>query len=182
MQSTYIQKQIGKIFDADWKDRSSGRSRKYSDERRFEIIRKHDSQRRNVLEKALNKNPKLRGIDYFRAAMIFQHGQNLESIRKARYFAKKSFLFGYETGKWLYAAATDRLLMMQNKKQKFGTQFRKRNGVWELHPIRKATTDRDRKRYSVLPLHKIKLVLSSLNGKSRLYRTSKKTIGLTQQR
>ena len=145
-------------------------------------MRKHDSQRLNTLKKILRGNPKLRGVDYFRSAMIFQHGQTLELIKEAQRLAKKSSDLGHGSGKWLYAAATDRLLTMQGKKQKFGTQFKNLNGVWELHPVQETTTDQERRKHNVYSLQKIMLVLSSLNRKSQSYRVSKKTIGLTQRK
>ena len=49
--------------------------------------------------------------------------------------AKKSAEAGSESGAWLSAAAEDRYLLATGKKQKWGTQFKKENGVWEQLPM-----------------------------------------------
>ncbi len=177
-----IQKSIKKLFDEDQRDRFSIIFRKYSDRKRLNLIGKRDKKRIDILQKILRKKPELRGIDYFRAGIIFQHGQNIALIRIARQLAKKSFENGYESGRWLYAAATDRLFMMWGKKQKFGTQFRKKNDQWELHPLQEKTTDQERKKYNVLPLQKIRKVSLSLNGRSSKPYIPKARIGLTERK
>lgn len=176
------QKIIKDILDKDQKDRSSTVFKKYSDRKRLSLIWKRDEHRINALDKILSKNPKLRGTDYFRAGLIFQHGRSLELIKKAQGLARKSMDLGYEPGKWLYAATTDRMLMMRGKKQRFGTQFRKRDGLWELHPIQKKTTDAERRTHNVLSLQKINMMLLSLNREAKLSRFPKIRIGLTRRK
>jgi 5-formyltetrahydrofolate cyclo-ligase len=52
----------------------------------------------------------------------------------------------------LAAAAFDRLRVLDGRPQKFGTQRRCRNGLWELAPRDTATTDSERAKWGVPPL------------------------------
>jgi len=67
----------------------------------------------------------------------------------------------YEPAKWLYAATTDRQLLLSGKKQRFGTQYKiitiqSRGGKQKkeaiLAPYDKRTTDRVRATFNVPPL------------------------------
>lgn len=176
------QKLIKNLLGEDRKDRSSKIFKKYHDQKRLSLISKRDRRRIDIVSKILRKNPELRGVDYFRAGLLFQHGQSLGLIKKAQSLASRSMDSGYEPGKWLYAATTDRMLMMVGKKQKFGTQFRRRGELWELHPVQKETTDIERRSYNVLPLQKIRMVVSSINREAKFSRFPKVRIGLTRQK
>lgn len=169
---------IQKIFKADQTDRSSARWKRYSDRRRLEIIARRDARRRKKLTLALSHTTGLRGIDYFLAGFVMQHGTEKSDIEETRRLAKKSYALGYQPGKWLYAAATDRLLIMAGKPQRFGTQLRKTpQGKWEIAPLDHSTTDRVRRRHRVMSLQKINLIVNKINGAggSKLLRR----IGLT---
>ena len=113
---------------------------------------------------------------------ILKYGQTENVLRLAQKMAKKSFEHGYEKGRWLYAAATDRLCMTQGKRQKFGTQFGRRDGTCELLPVQKTTTDAERRAYGVLSLKKIRTVVRSLNRGPGLSHHQKVLIGLTRKR
>lgn len=179
MKLNKYQKLIDKLFKEDQRDRKSSVFKKYSDKERLMIIGKRDQKRILILKNILSKKPSLKGIDYFRAGIVFQHGWSASSIKMAQKLAKISFETGYEPGRWLYAAATDRFLIMKGKKQKFGTQFRKGINGWELLPIRKNTTDAERKKFNVIPLHKIKKMLYIIN---RAGYALKPQIGLTRRK
>ncbi|KKS76730.1 MAG: Tetratricopeptide repeat protein [Candidatus Woesebacteria bacterium GW2011_GWC1_42_9] len=95
--------------------------------------------------------------DYFIAAMIFQHGFNIPSSKKSLRYAGLAVQRGYKKGKWLIASATDRLLQLQGKPQKFGTQVvnmkAKRPKLYKLNP---KTTDKERKEYGLPTLKELK--------------------------
>ena len=110
------QKLIKNLLGEDQKDRSSTIFKKYHDQKRLGLISKRDRRRIDAVSKILLKNPKLGGVDYFRAGLLFQHGQSLELIKRAQGLASRSMNLGYEPGRWLYAATTDRMLMMVGKK------------------------------------------------------------------
>lgn len=159
-----IDKAINKLFLSDQRDRNSEKLRKLSDKERWEIIGERDRKRIDKLNNYLKKNKKLSGLDLFRAGIIMQHGGRLKYIRKANQLAKLSAEKGYKKAKWLYAASLDRSLMMQQKKQKFGTQYvKQKNGKWRVYPIAQGMSDRVRAEYNVKPLHQIKKIVGSLN-------------------
>lgn len=176
---TSISQDIKKIFDEDQDDRRSSRYHKLSDIKRLKIIQARDQKRGKKMAAIIAERPKLKGIDCFRAGIVFQHGGTVASTRKARDMAKKGAELGHERSKWLYAAATDRILVMQGKRQKFGTQYRKNGqGIWELSPVDQKTTDAERRKYHVKPLQKASEMVSYLN---RVRRPRSKKIGLTRR-
>jgi hypothetical protein len=113
------------------------------------------------LEILLRKKSLKRGKDYFITAMIFHHACELNYSRKAIKFAKLAIEKGYNQGKWLIASTTDRLLQLQNKPQKFGTQVEnmsaKKLKMYKLNP---KTTDKERKRYGLPNLNYLKRYLN----------------------
>lgn len=146
------------LFEADQKERS-GASIDWVD------LNKKDAHRRLVISQMINEKQICTPVDYYRAAMIFQHSGSVEGVLKAQEFANKAMREGYVPAKWLYAAATDRVLVMQNKKQKFGTQFLqtvvigkdgKVKREWVVYPYDEKVTDAMRKEYNVPSLKELK--------------------------
>ncbi len=91
-----------------------------------------------------------KGKDFFIAAMIFHHGFTLASARKAIIYAKRAVDSGYARGKWLIASATDRLLQLQGKPQKYGTQITEINfGRIRMYRVNSKTSDEERKEYGL---------------------------------
>lgn len=91
--------------------------------------------------------------DHFNAAMIFQHGGELEDFWTARELARVAAEMGHERARWLAAAAYDRWLMHQGKAQRYGTQFiATGGGALHLWEVEETTTDEDRAEWGVPPL------------------------------
>jgi len=59
---------------------------------------------------------------------------------------------GDEDTRWLFAAATDRALMLEGKQQKYGTQFLEGKTFWPVDP---KTTDEERQAFGIKPLRLI---------------------------
>jgi len=157
-----INKAISKIFKADQADRK----RKNPE---WEEITQRDTIRRKELTKILNnKTAKLSGEDYFMSAIVFQHGRSIKDSKTAIALARKGMKLGNERSKWIYAAAIDRLLMKQNKKQKYGTQYRKGAKGWFLYPVQKRTTDSERAKFNIEPLKKAKARAKELNKRDKV--------------
>jgi hypothetical protein len=167
-----IQKRIKILLDEDQQDRKSSKLLKKTPKARWEIIQKNDDLRREEVSTILKNNNEFRGVDYFRIGLIFQHGTTLDSIRQARDLAKKGIEKEHKKSRWLYAATTDRLLMMQKKKQKYGTQFYldTKTKEWALHPVSERTTDEDRAFYNIKPLHLVKKTVVFMNRNPRFVR------------
>lgn len=106
-----------------------------------------DKIRHKRAKEVVREENDLDGEDYYHLAMIFQHS-DLE-IHNAVKYSKKSMSMGYERAKWLYAAAVDRELIFRDKKQKYGTQFKIKDGVVELLPMRDDISDEERGKYNV---------------------------------
>ena len=95
------------------------------------------------------------------AGMILHHGNTLGTSRSALRFAQESYGQGYKPAKTLVAQATDRLLQLQGKPQKFGTQAaRLKNGKLKLYVLDGTITDAERKAYG---LPSLKQLTSYLN-------------------
>ena len=94
------------------------------------------------------------GVRLRRVKELLQHGSALEDYWRAHELAKASADGGYAPARWIAAAAYDRWLMHQGEPQRFGTQYFSMAGgplrLWEVDP---ATTDDERARWDVPPLH-----------------------------
>lgn len=131
------------------------------------IFRKRDEKRRWLVDEMIEKKKIKTGRDFYIAAMIFHHGHKIIHAKKAIKLAQNSILKRYGKARWLFAAATDRLLTKQGKKQKYGTQFFKKSARSKitLLPINKKTTDEERVYFNVPRLIEIKKSLVKLNRK-----------------
>lgn len=177
-----IQNKIKHLFEEDQNDRIQLRKKHYSPKKMWAILKKNDKKRRSAINKILSdKKIKLRGVDYFYIGVIFQHGGTTQTTAQAKQFAQKGIKLGHNKSKWLYAAATDRLLLMQKKKQKFGTQYQKNEkGQWKLMPVTPGTTDAERKKYNVIPLQKA-INMAELMTKKEQKSGYLKKVGLTNK-
>lgn len=119
---------------------------------------------KNIL---LSKNINLSAFDYFFVAMLFQHGTTLEDIKNALFYSKKATEMkdNFDPAKWLVAASEDRLLMMQKKPQKYGTQIIQENGVYKLYQYDKLTTDQERDEMNVDFIEVLNNKVSGMNAK-----------------
>lgn len=115
----------------------------------------------------LLKNKKLKTADdFYRAAFILHHGNSHKSYLQAVSLAAISNHLGEPRGKNLYAVALDRLLLSLDLPQHFGSQFIKVKRKYKLAPIDKNTTDKERKKYLIEPLSKLKERAKKLNKKN----------------
>jgi hypothetical protein len=74
-------------------------------------------------QKLLDAGALKSGLDFYRAAFIFQHGTRPENYLKAHHLAVIAISKGYDA-RWISAATLDRYLQATDKKQIYGTQFR----------------------------------------------------------
>jgi hypothetical protein len=91
------------------------------------------------------------GADYWRAAMILQHGKAPEDFLLAHELCVAALVLGEKRAAWLAAASEDRFLMNISRPQRFGTQFRADgpNQPMKLYPTDGAVTDSLRQRLGV---------------------------------
>jgi hypothetical protein len=131
------------IFEADQADRTSGMGPETSARDR--------ERRRRVLE-LLAAGEVVDGPDHFHAAMVFQHGASQEFYQRARELALRAVELGHRPGRWLAAAALDRLLVRRGQRQKYGTQYRMWGEELMLVEVDPSTTDEERAEWDVPPL------------------------------
>lgn len=66
------------------------------------------------------------GLDYWRAAFLFQHGGRAANYLYAHHLANVSLKLGYREAAWIAAASMDRYLLSIGQPQIYGTQFQVR--------------------------------------------------------
>jgi len=180
MKAKIIKRVIKDLFGQDQADRLSKRFLKLSPKRRFILIGRRDRRRINALKSYQLERYNLSEIDYFRAGLIFHHGGTLSDLLVAKTFAEKGSKLNHKKSKWLFAAVIDRILVIQGKKQKYGTQLRLNNSsLWELWPVNPKIKDSARRKVNVLPLAKISRIILLLNGHKGKHLLSSTKIGLT---
>jgi len=164
----------------DQKDHSAVMIETYKTKADWGELTKRDKSRQGIALKILKEKQSLTREDYFRSAMLFQHGTRIIDSKKAISLAKKGVLLGSNDAKWLYAA-TGRLLVRQGKKQKFGTQYRKmEGGKWFLLPVDPKTTDKERAEYNVVPLKQAEAKAEKWNKSGRdPWEQKRKKAGIT---
>jgi hypothetical protein len=92
--------------------------------------------------------------DYYHAAMVYQHGDTPDDAGRAHDLALAAVKLdpGHDTARWLAAASLDRQLMYQGKPQRYGTQYKRLDGVWTLWDVDPTVTDDERAAWNVPPL------------------------------
>lgn len=118
---------------------------------------RRDIHRRREVRRIISGKKSLTPDDFYHVAFVFHHGPSKADSQHAVRLAQESVKRGSKKAKWLYAATVDRLLIKNGKRQKFGTQFRKKkNGEWILFPVDTKTTDAQRANLNVPPLIQLK--------------------------
>ena len=108
---------------------------------------------RKDVDQILGSKNKISPMELWMAGMIYHHGFTLSASRRSLRLAKEAYEEGYKPAKTLIAQATDRLLQLQGKPQKFGTQaVRLKNGKWKQYRLDGSVTDDERKEYGLPPL------------------------------
>jgi hypothetical protein len=105
--------------------------------------------------------------DYFHAAMLLQHGEELEHWQQARELALKAAEMGHPRARYLAAAALDRRLMRQGMPQKYGTNTWPDKDGWRVWDYDPTTTDEERAEWDVPPLAELLARVKGLAGGRR---------------
>jgi hypothetical protein len=126
---------------------------KYTDKQFYDINRKI----RAKLRAALQKRKTLSGRECFIAAMIFHHGFTLASSKLAQKYERLCRTKQYHRNKWLVASITDRMLQIQGKPQKYGTQiYRTKTGKIRQYRVDGSITDSQRTAIGLPTLKQLK--------------------------
>ncbi len=154
--------ELKSIYKADQSDRQT-------ESIDWSVVGKRDKERRDRVSEILAEGGAKTGQDYKNAAMVFQHGGDSVSYKKAVDLMTKATQIDPDMNKWLLAAATDRYRLSIGQKQIYGTQFRKanRDAPWELSPIDTTVlTDADRAAMNAPPLAYARQRVIKMNKKS----------------
>jgi hypothetical protein len=104
------------LFDADQADRQI-RPPDWS------VVGPRDRAREARVHEMLEAGLVVTALDYYNAAMIYQHAPGIEGSEMAHELAMISAALGNDRAKWLAAASWDRLLVRLDRGQRFGTQY-----------------------------------------------------------
>lgn len=130
----------------------------YTDEEFYEINKKI----RKKLERLIKRKKKLNSREKFICAMIYHHGFTIPYSKKAMKYIKEAQKEGYNRQKWLIASITDRLLQLQGKPQKYGTQIVKlKNRKYKQYRLDNSISDEERIKIGLPKLKDLKRYLES---------------------
>ena len=134
-------KELAIIFEQDQSDRHGAHT-----DIDWSKVGPRDAQRRVRVTEIMESGAVKTSVDYYHAAMVFQHGSMPEAFLRSHELAVKAVEIDFMNGpaKWLAAASKDRYLMHTNQPQHYGTQYQSNNGKWELYEVNPSTTDEER--------------------------------------
>ncbi|MBA3667602.1 MAG: hypothetical protein H0W65_07760 [Sphingomonas sp.] len=119
--------EMARIFNDDQATREelSRRGRKTSrqDKASMERWRNSDAKRLSQTRQLIREGKLRTGLDYWRAAFIFQHGGTPSNYLYAHHLANVALKLGYRDAAWIAAATLDRYLLSIGQPQIYGTQF-----------------------------------------------------------
>jgi len=140
-----VNAELAAIFTADQADRSDWQTIDWS------IVRPRDEARRRRVDEILAAGGATTADDYYHAAMVYQHGGEIDDSRRAHALAQQAVAIDptHAKARWLCCASEDRLLMREERPQRWGTQFELVDGVWRLYPVDGSVDDEERARWNV---------------------------------
>lgn len=145
------------------------RNSRNSDEINWDSLVVEDSIRLFSVFEMVKSNELKTANDFYRAALIFQHGDDSSAYGMAIVCMKRAIELDSSISKWMLAAAIDRELMSRNKPQIYGTQFIKkgRDGMWERYLIDSTViSDKERVFYGVETLEQQHSTIREMNLKA----------------
>lgn len=152
--------ELKKLHDEDQNDRRG--------EVDWSEVMVRDSARLARVYQLLDSNKVVTAVDYYHAAMVFQHGMGVKESEMAVKMMEKAIELDSSMDKWLLAAAVDRHLMRKGEPQIYGTQYRRdsQDGPWYLYEIDTTqVTDEERKAHRVETLAEQKERVKQMNRK-----------------
>lgn len=122
----------------------------------WKVVGPRDRARLTRVKELYSQNQLQTGNDYFKAALILQHGDVPEDYLLAHELCVVAISKGVHVES-LAAASEDRFLMSIGRPQRFGTQYRSdNNGPYRLYTMDSGVTDQLRRMMSVPSLAEAK--------------------------
>jgi hypothetical protein len=133
------------IFDEDQHVRQSRQTD-------WKQVTKADAQRREQTRKLLASGALHTGIDYEKAAFVFQHGDSSDDYLLAHTLAMVAISKGDSSAIWIATATLDRYLQKIGQKQIFGTQYLAgQDRKWTQEPYDRTLVSDDLRRQLGVP-------------------------------
>lgn len=129
-------------------------------------VETRDAHRLRQAKKFVKEGKVKTALDYYHAALIFQHGKQAAEYKQAHDLALKALDLNPDLrdARWLAAASMDRWLWAKGKAQIYGTQMQKVDGKWTLAPFdEQAVSDSDRRKMNVPILKVLKAQIQERN-------------------
>jgi hypothetical protein len=143
--------EMKQIYDADQKDRE-GFPAKTTD---WDKLSPRDRARRRRVRELIDGGQLKTGQDYWRAGMVFQHGEGVDDILFAHVLAVTAMAKGGVDARWWAATTLDGLLQRLGQDQVFGTQFlwKTQNGreTWTMEPYNRTLVPADLRKVNCVP-------------------------------
>lgn len=119
----------------------------------WEVLVPEDRKRRERVIDILRAGAVRMAADYYHAAMVFQHGENLEDIRLAHALSTIAMSLAPDEKqyRWLTAASWDRIMTTQLQPQWYGTQFQSDDKGMFLYPVEEGAVNDDDRRAMQVP-------------------------------
>lgn len=127
-------KELFDLFMADQADRMPNPSETAVD---WERVEANDAERRKAVLRLYAENRLKTGTDFYRGAVIMQHGKTPEDFLVAHEMASASLALGRLNMRWMVAATQDRFLISIGRRQRYGTQYAPDG----LVPVEEGVTD-----------------------------------------
>lgn len=137
----------------------------WSDVDQLTQLKARDKTRRTQTLQFVTDKQLSEAVDFYHAALIFQHGDTVEDFQQAHHLARTSLNLGYEGAKWMYASTYDRWQLASGKPQVYGTQFvLNTEGTWQFaEPLDRSFPDAERIKYGLPTLDKALEVFQKRN-------------------
>ena len=157
-----INQEVRDLFHQDQADRRPPEGEEID----WSVVTPRDEARRARVREMIEAGELNAADDYYHAAMVLQHSSELEDYRTAHELCLQAVEADPEHSgaRWLAAAALDRWLVNQDKPQKYGTQFRKVDGAWELCEVDPEVTDEERAEWNVPSLAEAQARVERMNA------------------
>jgi hypothetical protein len=153
--------ELKRLHDEDQADRASAPIN-------WQVVQPRDRARLKRVKELFSKDALRTANDYYRSAMVLQHGEAPEDFLLAHEFCVVAMVKGKNDREaaWLAAAAEDRFLMNIGRPQRFATQYRSEGaGPMRLYTIGDGITDELRHAMSVPSLAEAKAREAEMNKK-----------------
>ena len=155
--------ELARLYREDQADRSPADGKPID----WAVVAPRDKARLLRVKEIYAQNRVQTGADYYRMAMVLQHGDVPEDYLLAHELCVAAIGKGEAQAKWLAAASEDRFLMTIGRPQRFATQYQSigSNSPLKLYQVDAGVNDELRRALNVPTLAKAKEREAELNKK-----------------